>query len=53
MIPREPVRTQDRIKAYLKEVRTEQRGPQLLLSRTAPEFLIELFKLEVPEVARA
>jgi transcription termination/antitermination protein NusA len=52
MIPREPVRTQDRIKAYLKEVRVEQRGPQLLLSRTAPEFLIELFKLEVPEVGQ-
>ena len=40
----------DRIKAFLKEVRNEQRGPQLLLTRTAPEFLIELFKLEVPEV---
>jgi len=52
MIPREPVRTQDRIKAFLKEVRTEPRGPQLFLSRTAPEFLIELFKLEVPEVGQ-
>jgi N utilization substance protein A len=52
MIPREPVRSQDRIKAYLKEVRTEPRGPQLFLSRTAPEFLIELFKLEVPEVGQ-
>jgi N utilization substance protein A len=52
MIPREPVRTQDRIKAYLKDVRTEPRGPQLFLSRTAPEFLIELFKLEVPEVGQ-
>jgi N utilization substance protein A len=49
---REPVRSQDRIKAYLKEVRTEPRGPQLFLSRTAPEFLIELFKLEVPEVGQ-
>jgi N utilization substance protein A len=46
------VRSQDRIKAYLKEVRTEPRGPQLFLSRTAPEFLIELFKLEVPEVGQ-
>jgi N utilization substance protein A len=36
----------------LKEVRTEPRGPQLFLSRTAPEFLIELFKLEVPEVGQ-
>jgi N utilization substance protein A len=52
MIPREPVRTQDRIKAFLKDVRTEPRGPQLFLSRTAPEFLIELFKLEVPEVGQ-
>src|SRR5208282_4034990 len=52
LIPREPVRSQDRIKAYLKEVRPEPRGPQLFLSRTAPEFLIELFKLEVPEVGQ-
>jgi N utilization substance protein A len=52
MIPREPVRTQDRIKAFLKDVRSELRGPQLFLSRTAPEFLIELFKLEVPEVGQ-
>jgi len=52
MIPREPIRSQDRIKAYLKEVRSELRGPQLFLSRTAPEFLIELFKLEVPEVGQ-
>jgi len=52
MIPREPVRSQDRIKAYLKDVRSEPRGPQLFLTRTAPEFLIELFKLEVPEVGQ-
>jgi N utilization substance protein A len=52
MIPREPVRSQDRIKAYLQDVRTEPRGPQLFLTRTAPEFLIELFKLEVPEVGQ-
>jgi len=52
MIPREPIRAQDRVKAFLKEVRSEQRGPQLFLSRTAPEFLIELFKLEVPEVGQ-
>jgi N utilization substance protein A len=52
MIPREPVRTQDRIKAFLKDVRSEPRGPQLFLSRTAPEFLVELFKLEVPEVGQ-
>src|SRR5690606_37576350 len=52
MIPREPVRAQDRIKAYLQEVRSEPRGPQLFLTRTAPQFLIELFKLEVPEVGQ-
>jgi N utilization substance protein A len=52
MIPREIARTQDRIKAYLREVRSEPRGPQIFLSRTAPEFLIELFKLEVPEVGQ-
>lgn len=52
MIPREIVRQQDRIKALLREVRSEQRGPQLFLSRTAPEFLIELFKIEVPEVGQ-
>jgi N utilization substance protein A len=52
MIPREIVRPQDRIKALLREVRTEIRGPQLFMSRTAPEFLIELFKIEVPEVGQ-
>ena len=52
MIPREIVKSQDRIKAFLKEVRSEPRGPQLFLTRTAREFLIELFKLEVPEVGQ-
>ena len=52
MVPREIARTQDRIKALLREVRSETRGPQLFLSRTAPEFLIELFKIEVPEVGQ-
>ena len=52
MIPREAVRPQDRIKAFLREVRSELRGPQLFLTRTSPEFLIELFKLEVPEVGQ-
>ncbi|MEL6215689.1 MAG: transcription termination factor NusA, partial [Pseudomonadota bacterium] len=52
MLPREPVRQQDRIKARLVEVRSEQRGPQLFMSRTAPEFLIDLFQLEVPEVGQ-
>jgi N utilization substance protein A len=52
MIMREQVKPQDRIKAYLKEVRSEPRGPQLFLTRSAPEFLIELFKLEVPDVGQ-
>ncbi|MFT3905221.1 MAG: transcription termination factor NusA [Steroidobacteraceae bacterium] len=52
MIPREQLKPQDRVKAFLREVRSEQRGPQLFLTRTAPEFLIELFKLEVPEVGQ-
>jgi N utilization substance protein A len=50
MIPREAVRPGDRVRAYLKSVRSELRGPQLFLSRTAPELLIELFKIEVPEI---
>jgi N utilization substance protein A len=49
MIPREPVRIGDRIRGYLKDVRSEPRGPQLFVSRTAPELLIALFRLEVPE----
>jgi len=52
MVPREPVRPQDRMKALLTEVRSEQRGPQLFMTRTSPEFLIELFKIEVPEVGQ-
>ncbi|MCF7986752.1 MAG: transcription termination factor NusA [Methylovulum sp.] len=50
MIPREPIRIGDRIRGYLKDVRLEMRGPQLFVSRTAPELLIALFRLEVPEV---
>ena len=50
LIPRESVRVGDRLRGYLYEVRSEVRGPQLFISRTAPELLIELFKLEVPEV---
>jgi len=52
MMPREAVRTNDRIKGYLYEVRPEPRGPQLFMTRTAPVFLIELFKIEVPEVGQ-
>ncbi len=51
MIPRESFRTGDRVRGYLKEIRPEGRGPQLLISRMAPEVLIELFKLEVPEIS--
>ena len=51
VIPREAIRPGDRIRAYLKEIKSEiTRGPQLYLSRTSPELLIELFKIEVPEI---
>ncbi|CAG1022140.1 Transcription termination/antitermination protein NusA [Patescibacteria group bacterium] len=50
MIPRESVRVGDRVRGYLKDVRLESRGPQLFVSRTAPELLMALFRLEVPEV---
>lgn len=50
MVPRESIRPGDRIRGFLTDVRSESRGPQLFISRTVPEFLIELFKLEVPEV---
>jgi N utilization substance protein A len=52
LIPREPIKPQDRIKSLLREVRTEPRGPQLFLTRTSPQFLIELFSIEVPEVGQ-
>jgi N utilization substance protein A len=51
-IPRENVRPGDRVRGYLHEVRHEPRGPQLFVSRTAQEFMMELFKLEVPEVGQ-
>jgi N utilization substance protein A len=50
MIQRESVRVGDRLRGYLYDVRPEPRGPQLFVSRTSPSLLIELFKLEVPEV---
>ena len=52
MVPREPVRPQDRMKALLTEVRSEQRGPQLFMTRTSSKFLVELFMIEVPEVGQ-
>ncbi|MCH9699029.1 MAG: transcription termination factor NusA [Gammaproteobacteria bacterium] len=51
MIPREAVRMGDRLRGLLKTVKPESRGPQIFLSRTAPELLVELFKLEVPEAS--
>ncbi len=49
-IGRESYRLGDRIRAYIKDVRREPRGPQIFLSRTATEFMAELFKMEVPEI---
>ncbi|TVQ33977.1 MAG: transcription termination/antitermination protein NusA [Wenzhouxiangella sp.] len=51
-IPGETARINDRIRGYLYEVRPDQRGPQLFVSRTLGEFLIELFKIEVPEISQ-
>ncbi|MCW5589231.1 MAG: transcription termination/antitermination protein NusA [Legionellales bacterium] len=51
MLPRESYRPGDRVRAYLFEIREENRGPQLAVSRTRPEMLIELFRIEVPEIA--
>ena len=50
MIPRESVRTGDRIRAYIEDVRPEMRGSQIFLSRTHPQFLAKLFSQEVPEI---
>ena len=50
MIPKENLRVGDRVRAILIEIDNSTRGPQLILSRTAPEFLIRLFELEVPEI---
>ena len=49
-IGRESYRNGDRIRCFIKDVRRETRGPQIFLSRTAPEFMAELFKMEVPEI---
>jgi len=49
-IPRENLRTGDRVRAYIFDVRNEPRGPQIFLSRTRPEFMAELFAQEVPEI---
>ena len=52
MIPRETIRVGDRVRGLMQEVRPDSRGPQLVISRTAPEFMMQLFKLEVPEVGQ-
>ena len=49
-IGRESYRPNDRIRCFIKDVRREARGPQVFLSRTAPDFMAELFKMEVPEI---
>ncbi len=51
MIPKENLRVGDRVKAYLLRIDRNARGPQIILSRTAPEFVIKLFELEVPEIS--
>ena len=50
MIPKENLRIGDRVRAYLSRIERSGRGPQLILSRTAPEFITRLFELEVPEI---
>ncbi len=50
MIPKENLRTGDRVRAYIAEVDPTLRGPQILLSRSAPGFMVELFAQEVPEI---
>ena len=53
LIPRELVRPGDRLRGFLREVRSEPRGPQLFVSRTAPELMMALFTLEVPEIGES
>ncbi|RTL57912.1 MAG: transcription termination/antitermination protein NusA [Rhodocyclaceae bacterium] len=50
MIPKENLRPGDRVRAWLMKIDRQARGPQLILSRTAPDFIIKLFELEVPEM---
>ena len=51
LVGRETYRVNDRVRAILMEISPESRGPQLIMSRTCPEMLIELFKIEVPEIS--
>ncbi len=50
LIPKENLRVSDRVRAYIAKIDRQARGPQLILSRIAPEFLVKLFELEVPEI---
>ncbi len=50
LIPREMYRYGDRVRAYIYDVRREQRGPQIFMSRTHPQFMAKLFQMEVPEI---
>lgn len=50
MISHEAMRINDRLRAYLYEIRTDVKGPQMVVSRTRPEMLVELFRIEVPEI---
>ncbi len=50
LLPREHFKTGDRVRAYIHDVRREQRGPQIFLSRTNPQFMAKLFAMEVPEI---
>src|SRR3954467_11327328 len=50
MIPKENLRVGDRVRAYIEKIDRAARGPQLILSRTAPQFIMKLFELEVPEI---
>jgi N utilization substance protein A len=50
LIPRETYRVGERIRGYIRDVRSETRGPQIFMSRTAPEFMAKLFGMEVPEI---
>ena len=50
MIPKENLRPGDRVRAWLMKIDRQARGPQLILSRTAPQFIMKLFELEVPEI---
>ncbi len=50
LIPRETYRVGDRVRGYIRDVRSETRGPQIFMSRTAPEYMAKLFAMEVPEI---